>query len=242
MRARGERKLEYKKPSSHKFVGTAAAAMGMIGGLAKLGGGLAQRGSLRSRRDAADAAYQQQRQNYMDFDFADPHADLTNTFAGLENPMEDLTINQQEAQFQRQQQQQGMATIMQGMQGAAGSSGIAGLAQAMAIQQQKNAAHASASIGQQEAKNKMAAAAQQATMQQQEAKFGHFLQENQAKAAVAVQERELGRVENLWEEAGANKIAAAEAMQANMDAMMGGIGETIGGAIAYNDLSGGKLW
>ena len=178
----------------------------------------------------------------MDFDFADPHADLTNTFAGLENPMEDLTINQQEAQFQRQQQQQGMATIMQGMQGAAGSSGIAGLAQAMAIQQQKNAAQASASIGQQEAKNKMAAAAQQATMQQQEAKFGHFLQENQAKAAVAVQERELGRVENLWEEAGANKIAAAEAMQANMDAMMGGIGETIGGAIAYNDLSGGKLW
>ena len=242
MRARGERKLKYEKPSPHRFIGTAAAAMGMIGGLAKLGGGLAQRGGIRSRRDAANTAYDQQRQNYMDFDFADPHADLTNTFTGLENPMEDLTINQQEAQFQRQQQQQGMATIMQGMQGAAGGSGIAGLAQAMALQSQKNAAQASASIGAQESKNKMAAAAQQATMQQQEAKFGHFLQENKAKAAVEVQERELGRVENLWEEAGANKIAANEAMQANMDAMMGGIGETIGGAIAYESEGGKFPW
>jgi hypothetical protein len=178
----------------------------------------------------------------MDFDFADPHADLTSTFEGLENPMEDLTVNLQQAEFERQQQQQGMATIMQGMAGAAGASGIAGLAQAMAQQQQKNAAQAAASIGAQETKNKMAAAAQEASMQSQRAKYDMFLQETKADAAVATQERELGRVENMWEEAGANKIAANEAMQANMDAIMGGIGETVGGAIAYKDAGGKFPW
>ena len=178
----------------------------------------------------------------MDFDFKDPHAAMSNAFVGLENPMEDLTVNQQQAQFERQQQQQGMATIMQGMAGAAGSSGIAGLAQAMAQQQQKNAAQAAATIGAQESKNQMAAAAQEATMQQQEAKYDMYLQEAKAKAAVAVEERELGRVENLWEEAGANKIAAYEAMQANTDAIMGGVGQAVGGYISYKDAGGKMPW
>ena len=202
MRARGEIELKYEKPSPAKSLSAIMSAVQMAGGLAKMGGALGQRGNVRGRLSTANTAYDQQRQNYMDFDFADPYASMTNEFEGLENPMEDLTINQQQAQFERQQQQQGMAGIMQGMQGAAGGSGIAGLAQAMAQQQQKNAQQAAATIGAQETKNRMAAAAQEAAMQQQQAKYGMYQQVEKAKGAVGAQERELGRVENLWEEAG----------------------------------------
>ena len=83
---------------------------------------------------------------------------IKNMYADMENPYEDLTINQQQAQFQAQQMEAQRANIMRGLKGAAGASGIAGLAQAMANQGQLQAQQISGSIGQQEARNQMLAA------------------------------------------------------------------------------------
>ena len=81
--------------------------------------------------------------------------DTSNPYLNMENTMEDLTVNKQQAEFQQQQQMQQQANIMQQMRGAAGGSGIAALAQTMAQQGSIDAQRASASIGQQEARNQM---------------------------------------------------------------------------------------
>jgi hypothetical protein len=91
-----------------------------------------------------------------------------NPFSNMENTFEDLTVNQQQAQFQAQQGNQQRANIMQGLKGAAGSSGIAGLAQAMANQGQLQTQQISASIGMQESQNQIASAKGAAAIQNTE--------------------------------------------------------------------------
>jgi hypothetical protein len=94
-----------------------------------------------------------------------------NLFAGaknqmsLTNTMEDLTVNQQQFQLQKQMSQQGAANAMDTFRGAAGGSGAAGLAQAMANQQSQTAQQISASVGQQESANQMASAQQESRNQ-----------------------------------------------------------------------------
>ena len=94
-----------------------------------------------------------------------------NLFAGarnqmnLTNTMEDLTVNQQQFQLQKEMSQQGAANAMNTFRSAAGGSGAAGLAQAMANQQSQTAQQISASVGQQEAANQMAAAQQESRNQ-----------------------------------------------------------------------------
>ena len=90
--------------------------------------------------------------------------DTSNPYLNMENTMEDLTINQQQAQFQSQQFAQSQANIMGELRGAAGGSGIAALAQSLAQQGQIASQQSSASIGQQEAANQRAAAQKQATL------------------------------------------------------------------------------
>ena len=80
---------------------------------------------------------------------------IKNMYANMENPYEDLTVNQQQAQFQSQQMDTQSANIMRGLKGAAGASGIASLAQVMANQGQLATQRISASIGQQESRNQM---------------------------------------------------------------------------------------
>lgn len=86
--------------------------------------------------------------------------DTSNLYANMQNTYEDLTVNQQQAQFTAQQQAQGFANTMEGLRGAAGGSGIAALAQSLAGQQSLAAQQASASIGMQEARNQQLAAGQ----------------------------------------------------------------------------------
>jgi hypothetical protein len=76
---------------------------------------------------------------------------FSNPYANLENPYEDLTVNQQQAMFEAEQGAQQRANIMQSFKAAAGGSGIAALAQTLANQGQLQAQRISASIGQQEA-------------------------------------------------------------------------------------------
>lgn len=122
--------------------------------------------------------------------------DTTNPYANMENPMEDLTVNQQEADFIAQQQQQGMANTMSQMSGAAGGSGIASLAQAMANQQSQNAVQAGARIGAQEARNN-AMAAQGAMKIQSMERQGDYLsqqmQRQQAGTELGMAQQALGQ-------------------------------------------------
>ena len=93
---------------------------------------------------------------------------LINIRDNYSNTMEDLTVNQQQFQLQKEMSQQGAANAMDTFRGAAGGSGVAGLAQAMANQQAQSAQQISASVGQQESANQMASAQQAASIQQQQ--------------------------------------------------------------------------
>ena len=138
--------------------------------------------------------------------------------------MEDLTVNTQQADFMAQQQQQGMANTMGALQGAAGGSGIAALAQAMANQQNTNLQQASASIGQQEARNQMAAAQQ-----------GAQIQQLQAQGEADVQAREQARTETLLGMSQSRLAAANQARQQATEQLIGGVGQmaTAGISAAY---------
>ena len=196
----------------------AAAAPGII----KAAGSLIGSKARKEEQETAKAELAQRRQAYETFEFKDPSAQMT-------NPFEDLTVNQQQAQFQSQQQQQGLASTLSGLQGAAGGSGIAALAQAMAGQQSQNLQAASASIGQQESANQMAAAQGAQNLQAQRAAGQQY-----------VQEQEFGRTETLLGMSQQRKAAADAARAAATQDLVGGIAEAAGGvAGAMGGGSGG---
>ena len=142
-------------------------------------------------RKKAKVAVEKQKQEYKDFDFKNPYANMENAYA--ENVFEDVTVNQQQAQFQAQQGGQQRANIMQGLKGAAGGSGIAGLAQAMANEGQLQTQQISASIGQQEAMNQKLKA--QGAQQRQAGAAAVDLQQRQGEGMV--QQAESGRISTL---------------------------------------------
>ena len=184
-----------------------------IGGLANIAGGIIGGRARREEQRAARAQMQERMAAYENMQFENPYANMQNT-------MEDLTVNQQQAQFLAQQQQQGLANTMGAMSGAAGGSGIAALAQAMANQQSQNMQQASASIGQQEASNQMAAAQQ-----------GAQIQQLQAQGEGQVQQMELGRNQTLLGMS-QQRLAAADAARAQAtNQLLSGIGGVAGGVL-----------
>lgn len=142
-------------------IAIAGASVAAAGGLSKLIMANSGRRNRIQEQNTAKAEMSSRKADYESLDTSNP-------YANMENTMEDLTVNQQQAQFQAQQGQQQRANIMQNMQGAAGGSGIAGLAQAMANQGQLASQKAGASIGMQESSNQMAAAQQAGANQLQE--------------------------------------------------------------------------
>ena len=122
---------------------------------------------------------------YKNLDTSNLAAGVRNPYQNLENTFEDITVNQQQAQFEAQQGQQSRANIMQGLQGAAGGSGIASLAQAMANQGQLSTQKASASIGLQEAQNQQMAAQQGARNQQLEGQGEMYAEQMRQQGAEA---------------------------------------------------------
>jgi hypothetical protein len=187
-------------------------ALMAIGGIANVAGSLIGGRARRREQQAAQAELNQRMAAYENMQFQNPYENMQNT-------MEDLTVNQQQAQFLAQQQQQGLANTMGAMSGAAGGSGIAALAQAMANQQSQNMQQASASIGQQEAANQMAAARQ-----------GAEIQQLQAIGEAAVQDKEQARTETLLGMSQQRLGAANEARAAATQQLIGGIGSIAGAA------------
>ena len=148
--------------------------------------------------------------------------DTSNPYLNMENTMEDLTINQQEAEFTKQQQMQTQANIMGQMRGAAGSSGIAALAQSLANQGSLNAQGASASIGAQEAQNQKLERAEAGKIQGLE-RSGDLMSRNM----------QFGKIDTLMGMS-AGDVVNAQGMQAAGNAqMMAGIGDAAGGIATF---------
>jgi hypothetical protein len=203
---------------------TAAQQMQMASGIGGIIQGLVGRRKRRARQRAAKREYEKQRELYSQLDTSNLAAGFRNTFQNMENTYEDMTVNQQQALFMAQQNQQSQANTMEALRGAAGSSGIAGLAQIIANQSQLAAQKASASIGLQEAQNQKLAAqgAAQNQMMERKGEFQAQVQRLQGARESRMldyqkQEMELGFAMQ-------EKAAADQAVQAANAALYGGIG------------------
>ena len=144
------------------------AMMGAAQGMGGILQGLIGSGRRRNEQIAAQGEYDKILQQYKDLDTSNLYADFENQFTGMENVYEDLTVNRQQAEFERDMFRQQQANIMQGFSAAAGGSGIAGLAQALANQGQIASRQASATIGQQERQNELLKAREASRLQQLE--------------------------------------------------------------------------
>jgi len=145
--------------------------------------------------------------------------DTSNVYTNMQNTMEDLTVNQEQAQFQAEQANQGLVNIMGNLQGSAGGSGIAALAQSLAGQQSQQIRQASMDIGRQEQSNQMAERQQASNLQLYEKK-GELISrdaENEKQSTLlGMSQQRLG--------------AANKARQDATNAIVGGIGGVVGGA------------
>ena len=193
------------KPSPVKFWQVAA----IQAGASILGGLIGSRARKKEQRDAR-TAMQASRDAYMQQEY-------TNPYANLENPYEDLTVNQQQAQFQAQQGAQQRADILEGLRGTAGGAGVAGLAQAMAGQAALGTQRISASIGQQEAMNQRLRA--QGAMRVEQLEAGGELMRSQ---------REQQRTETLYGMDMSRLTAANQARQQARQNMISGLGQAAG--------------
>ena len=143
--------------------------MAISAGVSLLSGLFGARRRRRQQR-AAQKRYEEMRAAYEGLDTSNIYANVQNPFADMENTMEDLRVNTQQADFMAAQGAQARADILGSFRGAAGGSGIAALAQSLANQQTQQAARISASIGQQEAANERARAIQAGRLQELERK------------------------------------------------------------------------
>jgi len=156
---------------------------------------------------------------------------FTNPFANMENVYEDITVNQQQAQFQAQQGAQQRANIMSNLKGAAGSSGVAGLAQAMAGQGQLQTQRISASIGAQESRNQMAAAKGAGAVQIAERQGDQWVQQleqNRQATLLGMQMGEATGANLAYQQSQTNEMNAQIAQQQSTADMLGVVGQAAG--------------
>lgn len=196
------------------MAGIATAAV--IGGVASLiGGGIGAIGAGKAKREA-ERKERKARKEMERMKGIYSNLDTSNPYMNMENTMEDLTINQKQAQMENQQFQQSQANILDNMKGAAGGSGVASVAQALAQQGQLAAQRSSASIGQQEAANQRAAATQAGVIQGKE-REGEILSRDMKRDQTSTL---LGMAQ---QETAAYGQQAAQAQQAKWDSISSGI-------------------
>jgi|TARA_R110002072_G_scaffold138794_1_gene282247 hypothetical protein len=213
------------KSSPLKILGGLGKAIpGMLPGAIQALGAYDWGGKRAAETDKSQVEYDEMRRRYTGLDTSNLYSDVSNPYANMQNTMEDLTVNQQQAQFEAQQGQQQRANIMSNMAGAAGSSGVAGLAQAMANQGQLQTQRASASIGQQESANQRAAAQQAGQIQQMERQGAWKADMTRLGGAEQARGLEKDKVGTLFQ-MGANRLTTAKTAQERArEQMWGGIG------------------
>jgi len=163
--------------------------------------------------------------------------DMSNPYADMENTYEDLTINQQQADYQTQQTQVNQANTLQQLQGAAGGSGIGGLAQSLMNQGQLAAQKTGAMVGQQESANQKMAAQGAATIQSQQAQGKQWSINKQQEAITG--QLSSARADKATADAGANQAATNQAA-ANQQ-MIGAVGSIAQTGVS-NQQAGGTFW
>jgi hypothetical protein len=189
-------------------VGAASAAYKIIDGAKQ---------AKEAKAEAAEAKKEYERNKEM---FAG--LDTSNPYANMENTMEDLTVNKQAAEFQKQQQMQQQANILDQMKGAAGGSGIAALAQAMANQGALDAQRASADIARQESANQQLQAQEASRLQGME-RQGEVMSREMERAKVTGL---LGMSQSEMQQAEAKRAAAQQQI---MSGITEGAGAITGG-------------
>jgi hypothetical protein len=151
--------------------------------------------------------------------------DTSNPYLNMENTMEDLTVNQQQAEFEKQNNMQNQANIMGQMRGAAGSSGIAALAQSLSNSGSLNAQKASATIGAQETAN-----------QKLERDEASKIQGLERSGDLMSRQMKFGKIDTLMGMSAGDVTNAQNMQMAGNAQMMAGIGDAAGG---ITDLAGG---
>ena len=200
-----------------------------VGGAIQALGAYDWGGKRKKEIEQGQAEYDEMKSEFRGLDTSNLYSDVSNPYANMQNTMEDLTVNQQQAQFEQRQNQQNSANIMNNMRGAAGGSGVAGLAQAMSNQGAQQAARSSASIGQQESANQKAAAQQAGQLQQMERQGDWKADMMKLSGAEQARSLEKDKVSTLFT-MGANRLGTAKTahQQAQRD-MFAGIGNAFGG-------------
>ena len=192
----------------------------IIGGAASVAGSLIGGGARRREQRRARAEFEAQKQALQDTTFE-------NTYAGLENVAEDLTVNQQASQFQAQQTD---AALAQSMQAAIASGGAPGGAQAIAQAALKSKAGISADLAKQERANQIARASAE-----------QKLQADEAAGADMLQTRNYQKQQQMLNLAAQRKQAADNARAQATAQLVGGIGQIgsgLSGAGAFDKILG----
>ena len=199
----------------------AGAAIAGTAGLTKLGMATSGRRKRIAEQEKANKENERMMAQYKALDTSNP-------YDNMQNMMEDLTVDQRASEFQKEQQQQSQANILDQMRGAAGASGVAGLAQAMARQGSLDAQQAAADIGKQEQANQMARQQEAARIQQME-----------RQGDVMSREAEASKVQTLMGMSAADVQAEAQNEMLAQQAMMSGFGDIAGGAMGIAGGVGG---
>ena len=188
-----------------------AVGVAVVGGVSKMISAKKDRDAREAEQKRANREVAMRRQRLESLD-------LTNPYANLQNTYEDLTINQQQVDFQRQQMAVQQANAMQNLQAAAGGSGVAGLAQQIMNQGQQMSGQIAGSIGQQERANQMARAQQEASIQSQKAQGDQW-----------VYNKREARESDFLSAAMSEKTAADQSMNRAETLYNQGIWDTVGG-------------
>mgnify|MGYP003113631709 CR=1 FL=1 len=213
----------------------ASAIPGIAKGIGSLFGGRARR----RRERKAKAEYQTALKGYENFQFDNAYADLDNTFEGMENPFEDLQVATQAADFQAQQQQQGLAQTLDALRGAGGGTGAAAIAQALAQSQARGNQQIAAGLEQQERENQLRAGQAGLDIGMAQAQAGMNLQMAEAGGAMSVQDMEFSRKGTMLGMA-QQELAGARQARAQAKAALGeGIGALAGGILGTDKLRKG---
>lgn len=207
-------------------------ALMVAGGVAQMAMGFDWGGKRKKALNKARGAYNEQKAVFEGLDTSNAFADIQNQYEGMNNTFEDLEVNTQQAEFERNTFQQSQANTLQSLRGSAGSSGIAGLAQVMANQSQSQAQKMSASIGNQEARNKMLAAQQAQKNLQLEAKGASDVETLKAKGKLSSMQMEQSKQSTLLGMDAQAVTGAQSAVQAGKQMMASGLTSVIGGAAA----------
>ncbi len=206
------------------FTVATIAAVGL--GAAKGISGFIKNRKAKKEQEKANKELKERMKAYENLDTSNPYAGLKNEMEGMENTFEDLTVNTQQAEFERDAFQQQQANIMGSME--AGGSFNAGNIQALAGAAAQQSRQASASIGAQEAANQQAAAQGAADVQSQTLQGRQQVGMMKAQGEAISRQMEadkqatlLGMAQEGKAQADANKGAAEQMMMSGATDMVG---------------------